>query len=122
MKTIKKEDLISLWTREIKEAESESFFLEEGSDESPYYLFNLRDGISLFISALKTGKGDSGYNYNIGVIFEEFVNYKNFSLDKSEFDSLVNMFLIKREKISSKKINNIVKEKEELLISLIRLS
>ena len=40
--SLKKEQLISLWTRKCKELKKESSFLLEGSDSSPYYLLTLK--------------------------------------------------------------------------------
>ena len=83
---LKKEQLISLWTKKCKELKKESSFLLEGSNSSPYYLLTLKDGISIYVSAQE--KQSKNYKYSVGVIFGEYVNYKEFEMDLSEFNFL----------------------------------
>lgn len=110
--TLRKEQIISLWTRMCNTLSQETSFLVEGSDSSPYYVLNISDGISLYISAQETKKGDTGYNYSLGVVFGEFVNYKDFSMNQSEFDSLANLFTNSRNNLMSEKVKSIVESKE----------
>jgi len=110
--TLRKEQIISLWTRMCKTLIKDTSFLVEGSDGSPYYVLNISDGISLYISAQETTKGDTGYDYSLGVVFGEFVNYKDFSMNQSEFDSLANLFTNSRNDLMSEKVKTIVESKE----------
>lgn len=109
---IRKEQLISLWTRMCKTLNSDTSYSVEGSDSSPYYVLNVSEGISLYISAQETQKGNSGYDYSIGVVFGEFVNYKDFNMNDSEFDSLANLFTTSRNDVLNEKVKNIVESKE----------
>jgi hypothetical protein len=117
--TLRKEQIISLWTRMCSTLSQETSFLVEGSDSSPYYVLNISDGISLYISAQETKKGDTGYNYSLGVVFGEFVNYKDFSMNQSEFDSLANLFTNSRNDLMSEKVKSIVESKESEFYHLI---
>tara|TARA_B100000900_G_C20577204_1_gene715832 strand:+ start:1490 stop:1867 length:378 start_codon:yes stop_codon:yes gene_type:complete len=109
---IRKEQLISLWTRMCKTLNNDTSYSVEGSDSSPYYVLNVSEGISLYISAQETKKGNSGYDYTIGVVFGEFVNYKDFDMNESEFDSLANLFTTSRNDVLNEKVKNIVESKE----------
>ena len=109
---IRKEQLISLWTRMCKTLNNDTSYSVEGSDSSPYYVLNVSEGISLYVSAQETKKGNSGYDYAIGVVFGEFVNYKDFDMNESEFDSLANLFTASRNDVLSEKVKNIVESKE----------
>tara|TARA_B100000927_G_scaffold282251_1_gene268668 strand:- start:262 stop:639 length:378 start_codon:yes stop_codon:yes gene_type:complete len=109
---LKKEQLIALWTRMCKTLKHDTSYLVEGSDSSPYYVLNISDGISLYVSAQETKKGDSGYEHSIGVVFGEFVNYKDFPMNQSEFDSLANLFTTSRNEVLNEKVKSIVEEKE----------
>ena len=109
---IRKEQLISLWTRMCKTLNNDTSYSVEGSDSSPYYVLTVSEGISLYVSAQETKKGNSGYDYAIGVVFGEFVNYKDFDMNESEFDSLANLFTTSRNDVLSEKVKNIVESKE----------
>jgi len=111
--SLQKEQLIALWTKMCKELKYDTSFLVEGSDSSPYYVLNISEGISLYISAQETKKGDSGYNYSLGVVFGEFVNYKDFSMNQSEFDSLANLFTSTKNNLVNEKVKQIVESKEK---------
>ena len=116
--TLRKEQIISLWTRMCNTLTKDTSFLVEGSDGSPYYVLNISDGISLYISAQETTKGN-GYNYSLGVVFGEFVNYKDFSMNKSEFDSLANLFTNSRNDLLNERVKSIVESKESQFFHLI---
>lgn len=109
---IRKEQLISLWTRMCKTLNNDTSYSVEGSDSSPYYVLNISEGISLYISAQETKKGNSGYDYSIGVVFGEFVNYTDFDMNESEFDSLANLFTSSRNDVLNEKVKDIVESKE----------
>lgn len=109
---IRKEQLISLWTRMCKTLNNDTSYSVEGSDSSPYYVLNISEGISLYISAQETKKGNSGYDYSVGVVFGEFVNYTHFDMNESEFDSLANLFTTSRNDVLSERVKNIVESKE----------
>lgn len=111
--SLKKEQLIALWTKMCKELRFDTSFLVEGSDSSPYYLLNISDGISLYISAQETTKGSTGYDYSLGVVFGEFVNYKDFAMSQSEFDSLANLFTSAKNNLSNQKVKQIIESKEK---------
>ena len=117
--TLQKHQIISLWTRMCNTLSRETSFLVEGSDESPYYVLSISDGISLYISAQETTKGDTGYDYFLGVVFGEFVNYKDFAMNKSEFDSLANLFTGSRNDLLNEKVKSIIKSKESEFYHLI---
>ena len=117
--TLRKEQIISLWTRMCNTLSQETSFLVEGSDGSPYYVLNISDGISLYISAQETTKGTTGYDYSLGVVFGEFVNYKDFSMNQSEFDSLANLFTSSRNSLLNEKVKSIVESKESEFYHLI---
>ena len=109
---IRKEQLISLWTRMCKTLNNDTSYSVEGSDSSPYYVLNISEGISLYISAQETKKGNSGYDYSVGVVFGEFVNYTDFDMNESEFDSLANLFTTSRNDVLNEKVKDIVESKE----------
>lgn len=111
--SLQKEQLIALWTKMCKELRYDTSFLVEGSDSSPYYVLNISEGISLYVSAQETKKGDSGYDYSIGVVFGEFVNYKDFSINQSEFDSLANLFTSAKNNLVNQKVKQIIESKEK---------
>lgn len=111
--SLQKEQLIALWTKMCKELRHDTSFLVEGSDSSPYYVLNISEGISLYVSAQETKKGDSGYDYSIGVVFGEFVNYKDFSMNQSEFDSLANLFTSAKNNLVNQKVKQIIESKEK---------
>lgn len=117
--TLRKEQIISLWTRMCNTLSKDTSFLVEGSDGSPYYVLNISDGISLYISAQETTKGSTGYDYSLGVVFGEFVNYKDFSMNQSEFDSLANLFTKSRNDLLNQKVKSIVDSKESEFFHLI---
>jgi len=121
MKNLKleKTDLIVLWTKNCKNTRDVNSFLIQGSEESPYYLLEVNDKVSLYISANNTNKGDNGYSYKIGVIFEKFVEYINFDIDKSEFDSLVNLFIEQKEKSMNEMVKDIIFKGENILKTMI---
>lgn len=114
---LKKEQLISLWTRMCKTLEDDNSFLVEGSDDSPYYLLRLKEGISIYVSAQEVRT--NSYKYFIGVVFGEFVNYKDFEMDSSEFNSLSSIFTKSKEDIRNKKVQKIVKSKENEFYELL---
>jgi hypothetical protein len=116
--SLKKEQIISLWTRKCKELKKESSFLLEGSDSSPYYLLILKDGISIYVSAQE--KQSKSYKYSVGVIFGEYVNYKEFEMDLSEFNSLASIFMDSREKVRNEMVKDIVNSKEKEFYELIK--
>jgi hypothetical protein len=116
--SLKKEQLISLWTRKCKELKKESSFLLEGSDSSPYYLLTLKDGISIYVSAQE--KQGNSYKYSLGVIFGEYVNYKEFEMDLSEFNSLASIFVDSRDKVRNETVKDIVNSKEKEFYELIK--
>ncbi len=117
--TLRKEQIISLWTRMCNTLTKDTSFLVEGSDWSPYYVLNISDWISLYISAQETTKGVTGYDYSLGVVFGEFVNYKDFSMNKSEFDSLANLFTSSRNNLLNQRVKSIVESKESQFFHLI---
>lgn len=117
--TLRKEQIISLWTRMCNTLSKDTSFLVEGSDGSPYYVLNISDGISLYISAQETTKGSTGYDYSLGVVFGEFVNYKDFSMNQSEFDSLANLFTKSRNDLLNQRVKSIVDSKESEFFHLI---
>lgn len=115
---LKKEALISLWNRVCAKTVDKSKFSITGSDDSPYYLLTIEDGILSTVSANPTNKGKK-YDYKINVIFGDFVEYVSFELDKSEFDSLADLFVRYQNEAINKEINSIVEDTEERFLSLV---
>jgi hypothetical protein len=118
-KELKKEALISLWNKECKGAKNKEAFITAGTDTNPYYILSVDDGIMLNISATPTTKGGNDYDYKIGVVFGEFVEYANFEMDKSEFDSLADLFMVSYNEKLNDEINKIVEDKEKQFFDLI---
>ena len=81
--TLRKEQLISLWTRMCNTLSRDTSFLVEGSDGSPYYVLNISDGISLYISAQETTKGNTGWGIKIQDLFDgKHPNYPHWKLQE----------------------------------------
>lgn len=116
---LEKGDLISLWTRTCKNLRDVNSFQIQGSEESPYYLVDAEENIAFYVSATKTNKGSDGYSYKIGVLFEQFVEYMNCDIDKSEFESLVNIFVEQKDSAMKSLVNQIVSKGERNLKSMI---
>jgi hypothetical protein len=116
---LEKGDLISLWTRNCKNLKNANSFQIQGSEDSPYYLIEVEDNISFYVSATKTNKGDDGYDYTVGIVFEQFVEYMNCTIDKSEFESLVNIFVEQKDSAMKSLVNQIIARGERSLDSMI---
>lgn len=116
---LEKGDLISLWTRSCKNLKNASSFQIQGSEDSPYYLIEAEDNISFYVSATKTNKGDDGYDYTIGIVFEQFVEYMSCAIDKSEFESLVNIFVEQKDSAMKSLVNQIIARGERSLDNMI---
>jgi len=119
---LNKEALISLWNRACKESEDKDAFSMAGSDESPYYLLTIdKDTSPSIISTISaTPKGNNNqYDYKINIIFGEFVEYTSFNLDKSEFDSLADLFMTHKNYAINEEVNRIVKDTEERFLNLV---
>jgi hypothetical protein len=116
-KELTKEALIALWNNACKKSKEEKDFSIIGSDESPYYMLNIEDSISIALSA--TQGLNKNYTYKISVVFGDFVEYLNFDLDMSEFTSLVELFTKSQNNSINKKIESIVKTNEERFFEVI---
>ena len=116
-KELTKEALIALWTNACNKSKNEKDFSIIGSDESPYYVLNIEDSISIVSSA--TQGLNKQYAYKISVVFGDFVEYLNFDLDKSEFESLITLFTKSQNNSIDKKIESIVKTNEERFFEII---
>jgi hypothetical protein len=116
-KELTKEALIALWNNACKKSKEEKDFSIIGSDESPYYMLNIEDSISIALSA--TQGLNKNYTYKISVVFGDFVEYLNFDLDMSEFTSLVELFTKSQNNSINKKIESIVKTNEERFFEII---
>lgn len=112
-----KEALIALWTSSCNKKNNEKDFSIIGSDDSPYYILNIEDSISVASSA--TQGLNKSYTYKISVVFGDFVEYVNFELDKSEFESLINLFTKSKNNCIDKQIKSIVKINEERFFEII---
>jgi hypothetical protein len=121
MKNLKleKTDLISLWTKFCANTKDTNLFLIQGSEESPYYLLDQNDNVSLYVSATKTNKGQDGYSYRLGVLFDKFVEYANYEIDKSEFESLINMFVKQKDLAMKEMLKEVFARGEEVLKKMI---
>ena len=121
MKNLKleKTDLISLWTKFCVNTKDTNLFLIQGSEESPYYLLDQNDNVSLYVSATKTNKGQDGYSYKLGILFDKFVEYTSYEIDKSEFESLINMFIKQKELAMKEMLKEVFARGEESLKKMI---
>lgn len=118
-KEVKKEAVIALWNRTCREEQDKSNFQIAGSDDSPFYVLSIEEGIAATVSATPESKGKETHTYNMSVIFGEFVEYARFNLDKSEFDSLADMFVKSQNDSINKEVNQIVKDKENRFFEIV---
>jgi hypothetical protein len=120
---LEKETLIALWNKACKETKDKNNFQVAGSDDSPFYILNADNvnNIMFTVSAIMQGPVDNPkYNYSANIVFGEFVEYARFDLDKSEFDSLVDLFVKQRESAIKTEINRIVENTEDKLLDMIK--
>ena len=118
--TTTKEALIALWNKGCRENDDKSNFSVAGSDESPFYVLSIEDGIAATISATPNSSGkEQTHSYVINVIFGEFVEYARFDLDKSEYDSLADQFVKSQNESITKEVNSIVEKTESRFLEII---
>jgi hypothetical protein len=120
---ITKEALIALWTAACKKQKSKNNFEISGSDDSPFYILKADEESNIIytVSAISQGPIDSPkYNYSANIVFGEFVEYARFELDRSEFDSLVDLFVKQKEITIKNEINKIVENTENKLLEMLK--
>lgn len=120
---ITKETFIALWNKSCKEQNSPQSFEIAESQNNPFYILNVEGekDIMLTTSSILTGPTDSPkYNYSSNIVFGEFIEYVRFDLDKSEYESLVDLFKKQSEIATKKNINRIVENTEGKLFNMIK--